>query len=696
MKKLLLKTQLLALFLVMTGIAAYAQALEWAQSIGGASIDDVRNMATDKDGNVYITGSIYGTADFNKGGGKDTLKPYGSNDIFLAKYDAAGNYKWAIKMGGTGADYGKGVTVDNKGNVYVTGYFFGKAVFNPGSTDTLRAGAGFNDIYVAKYDANGNYKWAINMGGTMQNYGYGIAVNDSGQIYVTGAFSGKTDFDPSPAVKDTAYLTALPGTFFSPGFDVYLAKYDSTGKYMWAQRMGSSGWGDYGYSIAVDKAGNAYVAGYYGNYADFDPGSASCILISKGINDGFVAKYDNTGKYIWAKGIGSKADDNALAIALDNTNNVYVTGYFSDTTYFYDTTSQSTGITVKSDSIVSAGNYDMFVTKYDSAGNYIWSTKVGGTKDDVGYGISIGRGNMVCATGYFADTAIVKGGDTLRAGTSNTDALIAKFNSDGKYKWAGALGGNKTDMGYGVVCDQHGNIYATGNYTDAADLGPGSATASYTAKGSTDIYLLKLACSDTSSFLLPLQECGASFTLNGNTYTASGTYKQVLTNLAGCDSTLTVQLVLTDPQAMINVNGYTLSTTMRFVTYQWIKDGVVITGATDSSFTVSANGGYQVVVTNEYGCTDTSDVFRVTNVGIDDQHTIASQIKVYPNPASGVMYIMSPVTVSAVLTNLDGRHIMSVANAQSISLQALPAGVYFLRILDADNNLLKVEKVVKK
>jgi len=697
MRKRLFKTQLLVLYLFIMGAGANAQELEWVQSMGGTGTDESRNMVTDKDGNVYITGRFSNTADFNNRRGIDTLMVAGSSDIYLAKYDAAGKYLWAIKMGGTGADYGQGVAVDTAGNVYITGYFFGKANFNPAGGDTLQAGTGFVDIFVAKYDPAGKYKWAINMGGAQQNYGYGIAVSEAGEVYVTGAFSGKVDFDPGKGPADTAYITAYPGSFISPAYDVFIAKYDSAGKYIWANRVGSNSSADYGYGIAVDKSGNAYVTGYFSKWANFDPGAGTAILEAQGpnANDAFVAKYDKDGKYVWAKGIGSKQDDNGMGITLDKDNNVYVTGYYSDTTAFYDTTS-TPGAAVKSDSIVSAGNYDMFLAKYDSAGNYLWSKTLGGKGDEVGYGISIGRGGMVCVTGYFADTAIFGGADTLRAVSGSRDAFIAKFSPDGHYKWAGSLGGSsQSEIGYGISCDQLGNIYATGNYAGAADLGPGPATANFLSRGITDIYLLKLACSDTSSSVLQQKSCG-SFTFNGRTYTSSGIYKQILTNSAGCDSTITLRLELSNPEAFINVNGYVLSTTMRFATYQWIKDDTTLPGANDSVLVVTANGRYQVAVTNADGCPDTSAVYTVTNVGIDGRSGVGTQIKVYPNPSSNMIYITSPVAVNVVLTTLDGRNVMRADNAQSLSLKDLSGGVYFLRILDQENKLIKTDKIIKQ
>jgi hypothetical protein len=695
MKRTLRRT-ILFFCLSFTALTARGQELEWVQSMGGAGSDETRSMVTDKDGNVYISGTFNGTADFNQRRGVDTLRSAGSTDVFLAKYDAAGNYLWSRRGGGTGADYSRDVAVDAHGNVYVIGYFVAKATFNPAGGDTLYAGTGFQDIFVVKYDANGNYKWAINMGGSGINYGYGIAISETGDIYTTGYFSGKTDFNADKGPADTATLTALPNNFFNPGYDIFVAKYDSLGKYQWAIGMGNDQFNDYGQKIVVDKAGNAYVTGYFARWADFDPGAGAAVLEARGDigYDGFVAKYDKDGNYVWAKGIGSKHDDNGLDIAIDEGNHLYVTGYYSDTTTFYDTTSNP-GVRISYDTLVSAGNFDMYLVKYDSAGSYLWSRTLSGKNDELGLGVSVGRGGMVCVTGYLSDTAYLSGSGERMISAGSWDPFIAKFTPDGEQKWAGRFGGTQADFGYGIVCDQEGSIYNTGYYMGTADLEPGPGNTNFASVGGADIYLLKLLCSDTSSATLYQHACGTSYTLNGQTYTASGTYTQILTNSSGCDSFLTIHLELSDPKAMITVNAYLLGTTLRYTSYQWIKDGVAIPGATDSTYLVTENAGYQVAVADDHGCVDTSDVYAVTNVGVE-ANNMAARIKVYPNPARDVLYIASPAAVHAVLTTMEGRVALQVANAHSLSLSQLPAGVYFLRLLDQEQRLIRMDKVIKE
>lgn len=712
MEKLLFKSKLLLIFLCLSvgNIRLNAEELDWARSMGSSSVDNSNDVAVDKEGNTYVVGTFYGTVDFNPGAGIDTLGVAGGSDVFLAKYDVSGNYVWAIRVGGIRAEEGKAVAVDGDGNVYITGFFVFQASFN-GGVDTLKAGAGFQDIFVAKYDAKGNYKWAINMGGSKINYGLDIAVSAKGNVYITGAFSGTTDFDPG---KDIANLTAQPGGFFGGNdYDVFMAKYDSNGKYIWAKCMGSSNADDYGYGIAVDSSENAYITGYFGNIADFDPGSAVSNLISMGpvamVHDVFVAKYDADGGYLWANSMGGKADDNGLGIALDQASNVYITGYFSDTAIF-DPWGAAT------DTLVSAGrkradvsysDYDMFLAKYDAAGKYIWAKTLGSKFEDIGYAIAVDRVGNIFVTGTFSDTAVFDpwgaatnklvsvGGQTYA--TSRLDAFLAKYDPDGNHMWSGNIGNSYTNIyGLGITCDDKGNTYATGQFNDTADLDPGAKTANFKAVGSSDIFLLKLICNDTSSSLLEVTTCEESYTLNEEVYRVSGTYKQVFPNAAGCDSTVALELTFSKPEEpVITINKFTLGVSGTYASYQWMENDLLIPGATESTYLVAKNGDYRVIVSNEHGCIDTSDLYKVTNVAIEDINRLAEQILIFPNPSNGVVHISAPFEVNLSLCSIDGKELKQFQKQNQVTLQDIAEGIYFLRVYDPAGRLIKVEKIIK-
>lgn len=689
----------LLLILGMTGLSgiAHAQVLDWAVSVGGKAVDDNRSLAVDHHGNIYLAGTFSDTADFNPGSATDVLVPAGRADAFLAKYDPESNYQWAIRMGGSAFDYGKGVAVDAQGNVYVVGYFVMKANFNPAGGDTLHAGMGMQDIFVAKYDRDGNYLWAINMGGTKVNYGMGIAVSPAGNVYVTGYFSGTTDFDPGP---DTARLTAAPGGFFGGDHDAFMAKYDSLGNYIWAYQLGGSGADDVGHGIAVDDQENVYLTGYFGSSSgDFNPDPlVSDYLMRVGssgfANDAFIAKYDADGGYLWAQSLGSKADDNGLGVAVDQAYNVYFTGYFSDTAIF-----DPWGTAV--DTLIAHGefSYDAFVAKYDSSGHYVWSNNIGGAAgDELGHGIAIDRAGNVFVSGYFTDSADVGTVDPLRAAAGSQDAFMVKYNPDGQYMWAGSVGGDQYDYGYGVACDGSGNTYVTGNYSGTADLDPGTQAADFTSAGSGDVFLLKLICEDTSSSQEAVSTCHESYLWYDSAYTVSGTYLHIVPNAAGCDSVLILNLTFVEPvRPVITTNAFILGVQGTYATYQWIKDDLPVPGATGDTYQVIANGKYRVAVTNEDGCADTSEVYEVKNyTDIGRSGDWAKQVLIYPNPATDILHVESPVAVRIVLTDIAGRVVRSPGSANYVSLKRLADGLYLLKVYDLQGKALAVEKIIKQ
>jgi phage-related tail fiber protein len=272
---------------------ANAQSYQWAKGIGGTGYEYCNHAVIDGSGNLYMTGSFTSTADFNPGTGTANLTSVGQEDIFIAKYDANGNYLWAKRIGSTNPDMGYGIAVDGAGNCYVTGTFELTVDFDPGAGTANLTSGGQEDIFIAKYDANGNYIWAKSMGSSGQDYGNCIILDGTGNCYLTGYFQGTVDFDPGVG---TANLISNSGSN-----DIFFAKYDASGNYIWAKSIGSNN-PDNGYGIAVDGTGNLYITGSFSSTADFDPGAGTANLTSNSSAcDIFFAKYDASGNYIWAK-----------------------------------------------------------------------------------------------------------------------------------------------------------------------------------------------------------------------------------------------------------------------------------------------------------------------------------------------------------------------------------------------------------
>ncbi len=285
--------------------------LLWYRQFGGSEHDYGTSISVDNVGNVYVTGQFQGTADF----GSFNLISTGGMDIFIAKIDSDGNWLWVKHTGSNSDDYGRSISVDNVGNVYVTGSFAGTASFGI----TTLSSSGSNDIFIAKMDSEGNWLWAEGAGGSSTDVGYSISVDNDGDVYVTGYFEGTADFGNISLSTEGAQ-------------DIFVAKIDSSGNWVWAERAGGQT-NDYSQSISVTNNG-VYITGNFSTLADFGPYTLSSNDIGTNQRDIFIAKLDKNGNWRWAERAGGASGDSGTSITVDNDGDVYVTGYFEGTADF--------------------------------------------------------------------------------------------------------------------------------------------------------------------------------------------------------------------------------------------------------------------------------------------------------------------------------------------------------------------------
>ncbi|TRX37096.1 FG-GAP-like repeat-containing protein [Flavobacterium restrictum] len=479
-------TQTLLLFLMIFGISktqAQDASKNWVKAMGGSSPDFGTSIVTDASGNVYTTGTFSGTVDFDpSSAGTTTLTSVGGSDIFVQKLDASGNLVWAKSMGGSNADSGKSISVDSSGNVYVTGYFQETVDFDPSSTGTTTlTSVRYLDIFVQKLDALGNLVWAKSMGGSSDDYGNGITVDSSGNVYTTGSFINTADFDPSPT--GTFNLIAAGKS------DIFVQKLDASGNLVWAKAMGRSSI-DSGYGISVDSSGNVYTTGFFQGTVDFDPSSTSITtLTAVGNSDIYVQKLNASGNFVWAKAMGGSSGDIGYGITVDSSGNVYTTGYFTGAVDFDPSSTGTFNLTP-------VGIGDIFVQKLDASGNFVWAKSMGGSSDDYGYGISVDTSGNVYTTGLFQGTVDFdpsSTGNTNLTALGGQDIFVQKLDASGNLVWAKAMGGSSDDYGYGISVDTSGNVYTTGLFQGTADFDPSSTSATnLVSSGSYDIFVQKM------------------------------------------------------------------------------------------------------------------------------------------------------------------------------------------------------------
>jgi hypothetical protein len=401
--------------------------------------------------------------------------------IHVESHAQAPEFEWAKRAGGTEGDAASRVAVDVSGNSYVTGIFRGTASF--GTTNLTSSGS--TDIFIAKYDASGNVLWAKQAGGTDIDAGKNIAVDSSGNSYITGEFLGSATFHNTTLTSNGNY-------------DVLIAKYDPSGNLLWVKQSGGTGL-EVGRGIAVDGSGNCFVTGYFNGSAIFD----STTFTSSGAYDVFIAKYDAAGNFQWANQAGSSGEDFARNVAIDGSGNSYITGTFKGIASFGSTT------------LTSSGLEDMFVAKYDAAGNVLWAKSAGGTNKDAANGIDVDASGNCAITGEFQGSAAF-GSTTLTSINSLPDIFIARFDASGNVLWAKSAGGSANDFGRNIAVDGSGNSYFAGEFEGSASFGSTTLTTS----GGVDIFMAKYDAAGNAIWAQraggSLEDRAAGIALDGN------------------------------------------------------------------------------------------------------------------------------------------------------------------------------------
>ncbi len=421
----------------------------------------------------------------------------------------AQNFEWAKQIGGTSYDGGVSITSDALGNVYVGGFFEGIVDFDPSPGVYNLSSTGSQDIFVLKLDAFGLLVWAKQMGGTGIDGASSITADTSGNLYIIGYFHGTADFDPGPA---TYNLTSAGNQ------DVFILKLDASGNFVWAKQLcGTSNL--VGSSIAIDSIGNTYVAGSFDGTVDLDPSPASLNFTSAGGTDIFIAKLDALGDLVWAKQIGGTSYDGSPSITTDVFGNVYTTGYFEGTVDF-DPGAASLNFT-------SAGDKDVFISKLDASGSFVWAKQWGGNNRDMSVSIVTDASGNVYSAGNFEGTVDFDPGTGTYNLTSNgsEDVFISKLDASGNLLMAKQFGGNTIDNVYNIAIDASESIYTIGLFQGTADFDPGPATFNLTSTGGKDIYISKLDATGSfewaKQFGGPSWDEGRSVTVDGygNVYT---------------------------------------------------------------------------------------------------------------------------------------------------------------------------------
>ncbi len=540
--------------LILYTVNCYAQSpeWEWARSAGGTLSDEANTVATDDFGNTYVAG--YFQSPSITFGLFSKTNYSGHKKMFLVKYDQGGDVIWLKTADETGDNIPKSIAVDNIGNIYLAGDFDGPfIVFGDNSTDTLMNSDAISftsDFFLAKYDTNGNILWARSskpVNASWYKNAMSVCADNNGNSYISGSFIGIIIWGNDTIINDNAD-------------HVFLAKYDANGNDLWARELVGDSMSTMN-SVICDINGNVFVTGKFMSSTITFVGAYS--ISNNGDYDVFIAKYNSDGTVLWAKNAGCNYFDEGTSLAADDNGNVYLTGYslISNSVIFNQDT-----LTFNN-----PGYYNVFLAKYDPAGNIVW------VKGGSGHGYGTFKSNTVTVNnagvymaGWFDTDTISFGQHTLIQSGSYGNIFLAKYTSDGTIVSAKGIGGGEySNFDYRVEIDRNGTVLV-GSFSGST-ITFGNTTLS--KAGESDVFVAKFgdmlhafAGEDTAI------SCGGTIQLNSTSdYCGSGTlsyqwYPSAYLNfdtipnpIADVNSTTTFVVEITDPGGASATDSITIS-----------------------------------------------------------------------------------------------------------------------------------------
>ncbi len=689
--------------------------IHWTSYYGGSGLDMVNNITCDASGNVYATGNTQGSGNIATVGSHQEIFKGGLYDVFLAKFNSKGQRVWATYYGGPDEDQGRGITFDRHNGIYLCGST--RSAIDIATANSYQATyGGSQSAFLAKFDTAGVRHWATYYGGgsTSEN-SYAVTCDTSTNVYMVGTTKSLTGIATA-----SSYQPAFGG-----GVDHFIVKFDSSGTRQWGTYYGDTKNEMTGCSITYDYRGCIYVAALTQSTDKIATANGFQTTLG-GVTDAYVAKFNEAGQRQWATYYGGPNSEYMLGnnlISTDDSGNVYL-GFH---------TNSLTGIaTTGSHPDALVGRLDCGLVKFDADGKRQWATYYGGLDPAGGPDQLAGilcDDNYIYLTGYTRspDGIATSGQDTI---LKSDDAFLTKFDNAGVLQWGTYYGGSSAENTYSIAMDGLGSLYICG-ITQSKDLPGASNSFQDTFAGLADGFLVKFCAyapnipyiigpdsvcansvqvysvpGDTSNseyvWQLPMgwegNNSGGSITITAGNDGSTDTLRVSRIN-CGTDTSevllLPVNVISLEP-AVITINGFVLGTAGAYASYQWFLDGAPVANATADTLAVAANGSYFVIVTNEFGCADTSDVYKVTNYSrVNDLNNGQEAIRIYPNPAQDILNIESYLPLNVTICSMEGRVLLHVNDVKAIDVSNLAAGNYLLKFTDRNGIPLKTEMFIK-
>ena len=537
--------------------------------------------------------------------------------------------------------------------------------------------------------------WAGSLGGSGDDRGNAMVTDPAGNCYTTGSFEGSADFDPGPG----QYILTSQGQD-----DIYVQKSDKNGNFIRAISMGGAGDQDRGESIAIDNNDHIYVTGSFEGTVDFDPGPGSHFLTSHGGSDFFVLKLDADANFVWAVNIGGEGYEYSRFITTDHSGGVIITGSMNSFSADFDP-GPGTHFLSMTEGVI-------FILKLDSAANFIWAKNMGGmiSTDYFTWGRSVCLDNQqnIYATGVFGGVSDFDPGNGTYNLTShgNNDAFILKLDVNGNFIWAKNVGSTGDDRGESIKTDLSGNLYICGSFRNTADFDPGPADFELTSEGQSDIFILKL---DASGNFIWARSMG-SWDYDYANSLAIDAYNDIYIT-GGFNETVDF-----DPNSGVyNLTSFGshdvfVEKTGASGNFLWAVQMGGTSYDVGNSLAIDNTGSLYLAGTF-YGLADfdpnetnffltgngSGEIFlsKLENLTLGVSEPGKSNLRLYPNPCHGTIYLRNSGTVSDIsVYDMTGRKMAEEkAPVNEIDLKSLTRGMY-IAVISTRNDGRFYEKII--
>lgn len=644
------------------------------------------------------------------------------------------------------------------GDILNTGYFSGTVDFDMGTGNATLISNGMKDIFVSRQSDNGNYIWAVSIGGAGDDVAWSIADSPDENLIIAGSFSGTVDFDPGIG---TSFLTSAGGK------DGFILKLDRlTGTFMWAVNAASGIGNESINALAFLSDSSIVAAGNFELVTDFDPSTGTFTQTSIGLTDVFVSVLSFNGTYINSASVGGSNRDSVFCAGVDANNFIFINGSFESqmdadpsgatqilngihtqdmfvvklsSSLIYDNCSMfATPSHVEmlcdassyrvvfagsfSDSLdfnlgaaqvythaATPGNYDVFVADYGSSLTSPINIRLFGGSNDEHVSAINNYYNYLAIGGYtnsYSFDCTVNPQDTTILSCTGNDIFALTFDYfNGILFNSSTLPNNnltRTLLAIDTYYDAAGySLLLGGGFTGTQDFDPTSSNYNLSATGNSgsNCWLSKWNPCATYYVGTSFAVCDSVYLYNNVSYPVPGIINDTLTCVCGADSIITITLQPSVLDTGITVSGFTLSSQQSFAIYQWVDcnaNYTAIPGATSQSFSPTVDGTYALIVNNSVCAEDTSACISIIGIGIDEMESIS--LHVSPNPFTSTVFVNGTFANSTIeISDISGKIVYITSTngtSATLDLDTLAPGTYFLKATSGQNIIVK--KLIKE